>query len=84
MRQLRELNLGHNSISEVEGLESCQLLQELNLDNNQLSSATGMSALANLKVPDWDLDRCRPSGFAPIGSPPSLDSRCLGLSRSSS
>lgn len=34
---LRSINLSHNLIEHIEGLDNCKLLEELNLEKNKIS-----------------------------------------------
>ena len=47
---LHELNLNHNKIAEIKGLENHKNLQTLNLSNNSITEIKNLNKLANLQI----------------------------------
>ena len=47
---LRELNVEHNRLTRITGLDTCKMLTELNLAANALVSVEGLQGLDSLRV----------------------------------
>jgi Leucine-rich repeat (LRR) protein len=48
-RWLRRLDLSHNQIAHIEGLEACAALEELSLSHNRVRRIQGLSSLHMLR-----------------------------------
>ncbi len=49
LKNLRDLDLGDNNISEIKGLQNLKILQDLRLFNNHIFKIKGLENLKNLK-----------------------------------
>ena len=57
LRNLRLLNLSHNSITKISGLENASLLLQLNLACNQIRFANHLEGLKELEQLDFAYNR---------------------------
>ena len=67
LSNLLKLNLSHNRIEKIEGLNNCPFLEELNLEKNNISIIEGISHLVQLKKLELGMNKIyNLDGIGPI------------------